>query len=100
MTEPLRFCRAAGLFLQEMKRKYTGTAVAIIARPMAENIWINFYYPELWWAAGTCLYGRDYHGDHSNEDGGQDVDDGEDEVHLKFYVFCRKSLLFSEQRDK
>ena len=62
--------------------------------------WINFYHPELWWAARTCLYGCDYHGDHSNEDGGQDVDDGEDEVHLKFDLFCRKSLLFSEQRDK
>ena len=35
MTEPLILCRAAGLFSQAMKRKYTGTAEAMMARPMA-----------------------------------------------------------------
>ena len=30
----------------------------------------------------TCLLGGDYHGDHSDEDGAEDVDDWEGEVHL------------------
>ena len=38
MIEPLSLWRAIGLFLQAMKRKYTGTAVAMMDRPMAVSL--------------------------------------------------------------
>ena len=48
-------------------------------------LYILFYgtYCERKW--DTCLHRRGNHGDDGDEDGGDDVDDGEDQVHLHTY---------------